>query len=197
MKQTFGEFIEQFPLAHNSLELSFTERFQPSKQSWRNINLSSEFLAEYFLNFLALDENKPESEECREEIKHALTYVGNELLENATKFHEAPQHYPVKFGIHFLETSEIIKAVIFTKNSISSQKVENFQALITELLSRDTNELYIQQIEKTAADEDSEASGLGLLTIINDYDAKLGWKFASEPSNPQITIVTTMAQVDV
>jgi len=196
MKQIFGEFIEQFPLEHDSLELSFSERSQPSKQQWQNINLSSEFLAEYFLNCLAIDENEPEVEEHRAEIKHTLTYVGNELLENARKFHEVSPNQ-VKFGIHLLDRSEKVTAVIFTENSISTEKVENFQALIAELLSSDTNELYIQQIEKTAADEDSEASGLGLLTIINDYDAKLGWKFESSPSNPQITIVTTMAQVDV
>jgi len=126
-----------------------------------------------------------------------VSYVGNELLENAMKFNEENNPNKVKFGIHFLEEFEKVTAVIFTENSITTQKAREFQAFIRELLDADPNELYVQQIEKTAESEDSEASGLGLLTAINDYSAKLGWKFEFDPSHPQIVTVTTMAQVVV
>lgn len=195
MSQVFGEFIEEFYLEHDSLELCFTFNSQIIEQRWRNNRLSAYFIADYFSTFLSINKNDPQEEERIKLSKNTISYVGNELLENAMKFNEGIKPYKVKFGIHFLEDIDKITAVIFTKNSITPQRVEKFQAFIKELLSADPNELYIQQIEKTAEDEYSEASGLGLLTIINDYSAKLGWKFESNPDHPQVIAVTTLAQV--
>ena len=56
--------------------------------------------------------------------------------------------------------------------------------------------LYIEQIEKNAMTND-DCSGLGFLTMINDYSAKLGWKFDTIKNNnsePVLT-VTTMVQI--
>lgn len=197
MSQIFGEFIEDFPLEHESLELSFTSSSRPIEERWRNNRLSAYFIANYFSTFLPIDENPDRREDRIEATRNSVSYVGNELLENAMKFNEENNPNKVKFGIHFLEEFEKVTAVIFTENSITIQKAREFQAFIRELLDADPNELYVQQIEKTAESEDSEASGLGLLTAINDYSAKLGWKFEFDPSHPQIVTVTTMAQVVV
>lgn len=197
MSQIFGEFIEDFPLEHESLELSFTSSSRPIEERWRNNRLSAYFIANYFSTFLPIDENPDRREDRIEATRNSVSYVGNELLENAMKFNEENNPNKVKFGIHYLENLEKVTAVIFTENSITIQKAREFQAFIRELLDADPNELYVQQIEKTAESEDSEASGLGLLTAINDYSAKLGWKFEFDPSHPQIVTVTTMAQVVV
>ena len=197
MSQVFGEFIEELPLEQDSLELSFTCCSQPVKKNWPNNRLSAFFVADYFSNLLPINEDETQAEERISERKNAVSYVGNELLENAMKFSEEIPPYTVKFGIHFLDELEEATVIMFTKNSITIPSFENFQAFIEELLSSDPNELYVQQIEKTAEDENSEASGLGLLTMINDYSAKLGWKFEPDPSNPQMIAVTTMAQVVV
>lgn len=197
MSQIFGEFIEDFPLEHESLELSFTSSSRPIEERWRNNRLSAYFIANYFSTFLPIDENPDRREDRIEATRNSVSYVGNELLENAMKFNEENNPNKVKFGIHYLENLEKVTAVIFTENSITTQKAREFQAFIRELLDADPNELYVQQIEKTAESEDSEASGLGLLTAINDYSAKLGWKFEFDPSHPQIVTVTTMAQVVV
>jgi hypothetical protein len=45
--------------------------------------------------------------------------------------------------------------------------------------------------------DESSGSGLGLLTIMNDYMAKVGWKFESNSQHPEITTVTTMVQLDL
>jgi hypothetical protein len=197
MIQVFGEFIEELPLEQDFLELSFTSSSRSSKKLWRNNRLSAHFVADYFSNLLQNDENDTQAEERLNEAKNAVSYVGNELLENAIKFHEKSQPEPVKFGIYVLEESAEITVIIFAKNSITIPKFEKLQVFIQELLSSDTNELYVQQIEKSSTDENSDTSGLGLLTIINDYSAKLCWKFESSPSNPQIITVTTMAQLAV
>lgn len=197
MSQIFGEFIEEFAPKHHSLELIFKNLSQANKRQWRNQRLSAYFIADYFVNILSIDEDNSHGENRIKECKNSVSYISNELLENAIKFNEINKHYPVKLGISSLEDTENLTAVIFTENSINSHDVEKFKDFIQELLSTDTNDLYVQQIEKIAVDEHSETSGIGLLTIINDYSAKLGWKFEPESSNTQIITVTTMAQIIV
>lgn len=196
MSEVFGEFIEEFPLEGDLLELRFTSSSKPTKESWRNNRLSADFVADYFSNLLSVNQDDAQREERIKDIKNTVSYIGNELLENAIKFHEYPKHHNVKLGIYFRENLEIT-VVIYTRNSVSIQRAEKYQAFINLLLTSDANELYIQQIETTAAEEFNEVSGLGLLTLVNDYSAKLGWKFESEPSHPQIITVTTMVQVVV
>ncbi|OCQ99628.1 hypothetical protein BCD67_14515 [Oscillatoriales cyanobacterium USR001] len=197
MSQIFGEFIENFPVGRDALELTFYSSHKPIKEKWRNHRLSAYFIADYFANLIPIDRDPDRLEERLNNLKAAVSYIGNELLENAMKFHERSNNFPVKLGINFLEELEQITAVIFTQNSIKYKSVYKFQTFIENLLSADPNELYIQQIEKAAEDEHGEASGLGLLTTINDYSAKLGWKFEPEPRDAVIVTVTTMAQIVV
>lgn len=198
MNQIFGEFVEDFPQEHDSLELNFTISSRPIKQRWRNNRLAAYFIADYLSNLLPTDEEDSQRESRLEARKNAVSYIGNELLENAIKSSEEGKQYQVKFGIHLLESPNKSIAVIFTKNSMNIRKIEKFQSFSRELLAANLDELYVQQIEETSeGSEHSEVSGIGLLTIINDYSVKLGWKFESEPSDTQIVNVTTTAQIVV
>jgi hypothetical protein len=82
-------------------------------------------------------------------------------------------------------------------NSIPPLSVDKFQAYIQKLLVSDPGEMYIDQLEKNAADDNCSGSGLGLLTILNDYSAKMGWKFETVQKDPEVTAVTTMVQLTV
>ena len=62
-----------------------------------------------------------------------------------------------------------------------------------EIISRDPGELLIERIEANAADENSSGSGLGLLTLMNDYGARLGWDFRSSTSGSAVTLSTHAA----
>jgi hypothetical protein len=64
-------------------------------------------------------------------------------------------------------------------------------------LHQDPNELYFHQVERSVEDDSDNTSGLGLLTMINDYQAQLGWKFESISNQVTLVLVTTMAQVTV
>ncbi len=196
MTQIFGEFIDEFPPEHDFLELIFTPTSRPLKQRWRNNRLSAHFVADYFSTFLPLDDRDIQHQQRIKESKSAVSYLANELLENAMKFNDYLSKYYIKFGIHFLKNKDL-KAVIFATNSISEKGMKNFQKFILDLLSSDPEILYVEQIEKSVEAEANDASGLGLLTMINDYEAKLGWKFETISSQPQLTIVTSMAQIKV
>lgn len=196
MPQIFGDFVESFPLAQDSLELTFTPNSLPIKKRWRSNRLSANFMADYFSNFLQVDEEDPAQKRRIKESKGAVSYVANELLENAIKFNDRGTNFKIKFGIYFIEEADMT-AVLFATNSVSAEGLDKFQEFIQELLCSDPEKLYVQQIEKTAQEENSGESGLGFLTMINDYSAKLGWKFEIVQKEPKMIAVTTMVLVPV
>ena len=196
MPQIFGDFVESFPPEQDSLELTFTPSSLPIKKRWRSNRLSANFMADYFSNFLPVDENDPAHKRRIKESKGAVTYVANELLENAIKFNNHATNFKIKFGIYFIEEADLT-AVLFATNSVSAEGLDKFQKFIQELLCSDPEKLYVQQIEKSAEEENSGASGLGFLTMINDYSAKLGWKFEIVQKEPKMIAVTTMVLVPV
>lgn len=196
MVQIIGDFIDYLPPGHDYLDIGFSASSRPIKQRWRNNRLSAYFVADYLSTFLPVDDDDPDNERRKEECKGAVSYIANELLENAMKFHNPNQQSPVRFGIHFLEDPEVI-VVLFTTNAISPEIEDKYQSFIQELISSDPGELYIRQLELSAEDENSQSSGLGLLTMINDYSAKLGWKFEVIADNPDAIAVTTLVQLTV
>ena len=196
MPQIFGDFVESFPLAQDSLELTFTPNSLPIKKRWRSNRLSANFMADYFSNFLQVDEDDPAQKRRIKESKGAVSFVANELLENAIKFNNQGTNFKIKFGIYFIEEADLT-AVLFATNTVSAEGLDKFQKFIKELLCSDPEKLYVQQIEKSAQEENSGESGLGFLTMINDYSAKLGWKFEIVQKNPKMIAVTTMVLVPV
>ena len=75
---------------------------------------------------------------------------------------------------------------LYTINSIAPDRVEPFQRFIGRLLTEDTNALYTEQLERNATDQGDGASGLGFLTMINDYNARLAWQFISTNEDPAV-----------
>lgn len=196
MSQLFGEFIETFPPENDSLEITFTPSSRPITQRWRNNRLSAYFVADYFITFLPLEEETPGQEKRIRDSKGAVSFVANELLENAMKFNSGDSNQKIKFGIQFIE-QPCVTAAIYTTNIINPSSVSSFQAYIQHLLISDPDELYLQQVERSLDSPDEEASGLGFITMLNDYSAKLGWKFEQSAISHNVITVTTMAQVAV
>jgi len=192
MTQIFGDFIEQ-PASQEYLIIGFSPSSVPLKQRWRNNGLSADFLADYLTTFFPGNQDDPSTIERQAEIKSAVSYIANELLENAMKFNDETSEYPIDIKLQ-LESDGVIFSVA---NSISPQAVDKFQAYIQHLLASEPSELYIERLEKNAADDNCTNSGLGLLTMLTDYSAKLGWKFQTVHKDPEVIAVTTMVQLTV
>lgn len=192
MIQTFGDFIE-LPASQEYLIIGFSPSSIPLKQRWRNNGLSADFMADYLATFFPGNEDDPSTIDRQAEIKSAVSYIANELLENAMKFNNETSEYPIDIKLQ-LESDGVIFSVV---NSISPQAVDKFQAYIQQLLASEPSELYIQQLEKNAADESCTDCGLGLLTMLTDYTAKIGWKFQTVHQDPEVIAVTTMVQLRV
>jgi hypothetical protein len=192
MIQTFGDFIE-LPASQEYLIIGFSPSSIPLKQRWRNNGLSADFMADYLATFFPGNEDDSSTIERQAEIKSAVSYIANELLENAMKFNNETSEYPINIKLQ-LESDGVLFSVV---NSISRQGVDKFQAYIQQLLASEPSELYIQQLEKNAVEESCTDSGLGLLTMLTDYSAKIGWKFQTVHKDPEVIAVTTMVQLRV
>ena len=192
MIKTFGDFIE-LPATPEYLIIGFSPSSIPLKQRWRNNGLSADFMADYLATFFPRNEDDPSTIDRQAEIKSSVSYIANELLENAMKFNNESSEYPIDIKLQ-LESDGVIFSVV---NSISPQAVDKFQAYIQQLLASDPSELYIQQLEKNAVEESCTDSGLGLLTMLTDYSAKIGWKFQTVHKDPEVIAVTTMVQLRV
>lgn len=189
--QTLGEFINDLPDAKEYLTISFSPGSIPLQQRWRNNGLSADFMADYFSTFFLDNEQDNKERNTREDVKGGVGFIANELLENAMKFSDKSSSIDTCIRLHLYEDKLVFLAI----NAIDQPTVEKFQAFIQELLHSDPNELYLLQLERNAEDEESMGSGLGLLTMINDYSAKLGWQFTPLPNRPDQFSVKTMVQL--
>lgn len=191
--EIYGDFQENLPDSQQFLVISFSPSSISLKQRWRNNGLSADFVADYLTTFFPATEDDPSSLERQKELKGAVSYIANELLENAMKFHDETVHSTIKFGIHLLNET----VILFSTNCIESQDWPKFKNIINDLVNNDPEELYVMQMEKLAEEEDSNASGLGLITICCDYGATLGWKIEHNLENTDILMINTMVKLKV
>jgi hypothetical protein len=191
MTRIFGNFIERKDDRVEYLKIGFSPTSIPIQQRWRNNGLSADFLADYLTTFFPGDDRT--SAERQAEIKDSVSYVANELLENAMKFSYAPSQHAVSIEM-YLETDAIS---LYVTNSVDPHAVESFQSFLHRLLTEDTNDLYVEQLTQNAEDSDADQSGLGYLTMLNDYGTTLAWKFEPSPQAPDVLTVITMARIVV
>lgn len=191
MKDIYGEFIDNLPTGTEYLILGFSPSSIPLQQRWRNNGLSADFLADYLTTFFPASDDEASTRNKKAEIKCAVSYIANELLENAMKFSEEGWQYPISIQLHLNHE----RIIFMTTNSLPVEQVPQFQEFLKTLTTEDPAELYIQQLEKNATDESNGGSGLGFLTMMHDYGAKLGWKFQTLNEQPKEIAVTTMVQL--
>ncbi len=152
----------------------------PLELGWRHSGLTSDFIADAMaLRFAA-------SKTLHADIHHSIEYLSNELIENAVKF-----RLPGKIIIKAVVKYDIF--LIRIRNEIDIATSRRFQDILTKMLAADPGELLIRQIEANAA-SDASVSGLGLLTLLADYDARMAWEFeASGEERVQLTVTASLA----
>lgn len=191
MTQIFGAFVEPEHETKEYLKIGFSPSSVPLQQRWRNNGLSADFLADYLSTFFPGDDD--EALDKQAQIKDAVNYIANELLENAMRFNYAPARHSVDITMELHKDS----VCFYVTNSIDPGARETFQHFIQRLLTEDPSEIYIEQVTRNADDDANGDSGLGFLTMLNDYHAELAWKFATYAEEPEIVMVTTMVRLPV
>lgn len=190
MTQVLGDF-DELPSSQEFLLISFSPSSIPLKQRWRNNGLSADFIADYLATFFPGNEGNIDNIDQPARIKSAVSYIANELLENAMKFNDTASQQPISIALHLYSD----RLIFLVSNSIPPQAVEKFQELIAKFSNSDLEQLYIDRLEKNGADEADSQSGLGLLTMMKDYLVKIGWKFVIVQQEPEVINVVTMLQL--
>ena len=188
MAEVIGAFSEGISTVNDGLTLTFSASSIPLKQRWRNNGLSADFLADYVTTFFPRDEADPASLTRHQEIRSAVAYIANELLENAMKY--AEESLAVPTTIKLLLGPD---GILFSEaNRTSSARAQAFLGFVRELAAADPSEMYLKQLERAGEDG---GSGLGLLTMVNDYGARLAWQFQDlQDGSMQIT---TQVRLDI
>ncbi len=173
--------------AMESLTLSFSPSLLPLRQRWRNNGLSADFLGDYVTTFFPGQEGDPQAPSQAKEVKAAITYVANELLENAMKYSDRDLPYPVTIRL-ILHPDRI---VCLATNAVDAAHAAAMRRYVADLESSDPQELYITILEQGGRGEGG--SGLGVVTMINDYGAAV--TFDIVPNADGSETVTTRAEI--
>ena len=82
---------------------------------------------------------------------------------------------------------------VSASNGVSAGQARHYKAFVEHLLEGDAGDLLLRQQEESATCDEAVTSCLGLLTMISDYGAQLGWRFDVHPAQPEMMTVTTSA----
>jgi hypothetical protein len=149
--------------------------------------LSSDFLAKYYSFYFPYRE-KAKGRISREAAENSISFVLNELIENTAKYSNTTDT-AVQVRVLLLERTILLEV----SNSVTATLADEFQATMREVLAGNTEELYLSKLEANLQGARSD-SGLGFLTLINDYQIQLGFKF--EKTGTDICRITVQASMN-
>ncbi|HEV7405956.1 MAG TPA: hypothetical protein VGO11_23625 [Chthoniobacteraceae bacterium] len=180
--QVFGEEIALPATLERSLRLVFHTARLPLR--WSDCSATANFLSAYYAGLFEAEYSAAQTVD----LTHSLAYLANELIENAVKF-RAPGDVVVETGRHGGEL------ILRLTNFIAPETAGAFRALLAELTAGDPGELLLERIEANAADETSSGSGLGILTLMNDYGIRFCWTFRPAPATDGAIHLETIARL--
>jgi hypothetical protein len=147
MTQVFGEFSEDFPLSQEGLTIAFSPISLPLKQRWQTNGLSADFMADYFAVFFP-GNNPTATESDTAEVKSAVSFIANELIENAMKFNHEHSSHPISISLQLHKDRLVFRAT----NSVDPSTLDSFQDYIHQLTTSDPQEMYLQLMEADTPD---------------------------------------------
>jgi len=170
-----------------TLNLSFVPNTISLSERWGNNGLAADFMSDYIKTFFPVLEAKETSIIRQAEITNAVAFVVNELLENVMKYTAA--NCKLNCGINLYIYPD--RLVFYSTNFITEKNANIYQKFIEKLENNDPMELMIDKLEYNAIHD--ESSGLGYLTMLNDYSAILSWQF----ENNRMEYIKALARVEI
>jgi len=187
MNETIGAFVDLDP---NSFLILMSLKLFPGvfPIEWKQCGATANFLANYFGSFYSAHAWRGTAKKAGGNEIAVMSYILNELVENAVKFNEGGS-ISVQVG---LLQNELIFVV---ENHISRSTTISLRPKLTELVTQDAEELFLRRIEENAENPDVSSSGLGFITMMNDYQARLGWRLSPAPEGEDRLVLSTMVRV--
>lgn len=154
-------------------------------------SLSADYLATYWGKFIPCDKGAASNSSAQ--VRDAVGFASNELMENAMKFSTGNINGAIKVSL-YLYDSELW---IYVTNEMYSRNTAKFISFIQRIFTENTSDMYFEQLENNSRNETSGESGLGILTLINDYGVDLSWKFEACGDTADVTAITTLARLPI
>jgi hypothetical protein len=154
----------------------------PLELGWLHAGATADFIGSFFAELGAragLDGN---------DARHGISYLVNELVENAVKF-RAPDGGEVMLAARL----DGANFELLLSNIAVAETAGRFGAILDEIVSRDPGELLIERIEANAADDSSTGSSLGILTLMSDYGVRMNWTFEPHAKGTLVRVETYAA----
>lgn len=189
--ESFGQFTSDLHGENLCVSIDFPTYLVKQKKFWSNSNRSAKFVSEYISIFFPVENDQPEQVRQRSEITDAARYIANELLENAFKFSCPMAQQPVRMALYHYSD----RLIMTVNNTTRIDNIAPFRSLIQDLTTSDLNDLYVERLESNLDYERALDSGLGFITILINYNTKLGWKIEQQTPESDIFEITTMAQL--
>lgn len=157
----FGDYVATEdappPLSRLALQLLPLDMIVQWRRCGQTADYVASFLAYHFRDF--------------GRAMNVLSTVLNELIENAVKFTPDKQH-PIRLAALFFGD----KLLLESTNCIRDDQDAEFREFVERLFNEDLEDLFVTQVEHSA-EFDTELSGLGLITLKNDYVSGMGVRF--------------------
>ncbi|WP_017301740.1 slr1658 superfamily regulator [Nodosilinea nodulosa] len=191
----FGRFTTCLDNSREYLTICFSPSASARQQRWRNYGLSADFLGDYFATFFPGNPQKSGSAEelmQRDRVKSAISYIANELLENAIKYHADRAQEPISISLFLYKDYIVFQSL----NLVEPLPAEQFKRFVQGLLgAADRDILFAQQLEKAATGQGE--SHMGFLTMMCDYGVEFGWGFEPSPEQPEFVQVDVQAYLSL
>ena len=181
-----GDYLDIKTEVREYMVMNFASSRLDMNDLWESSSLSAKFLSAFFGKFFPAGGKGRKSP--RAVMEDSVRFISSELLGNAVKFGSG-ESFDIRVNLH-MDQDELR---FYVTNALSLQHIEGLKAFIQRLTTEDLNDIYMAQMERNAQPGSTE-SRMGYLTMMLDYDVKLGWKFER---NGESNIVTVMARLPV
>lgn len=170
--KTLGTYCEPSKSEH-FFEVVFSNPKQLSFL-WAHCDLTAGAVSAFAAPFLPAEATG--SKLGRDDVCFSVSYVVNELLENAQKFGNG--------GVVTMR-SRIVgnDLLLWASNTASPEAVRNLEGIVSGILQGDPQQLLLERIEHNALHPENSASGLGYLTMMSDYGVRFGWAFHEQSAS--------------
>jgi len=180
MKTFFGNYRDKIAEKPGVFSIEFAADEFSFK--WEHCGLTADFTGNYLYNVMS---HEKKTVYLSEESIHAIKYIVNELLENTLKFRSLGT-------VLFACVTDGDELAFITANTVNSSILPTLVSKLENISNGNTETMFFERLEKNAAAETQTGSGLGYLTMINDYGAKIGWKIESIPDEKECLRFETM-----
>ncbi len=142
--------------------------------SWQQGPRLTDYVCRYSLSLL--EERIAPTQQ--QELAAGLNFALSELLENVAKFASDD-------SVDIRVDGSGAELVLSVENALDARAALGFAERAEEIANGDPLTMMLEQVEAQAEQPEVSGSGLGLLTMINDYDARVGWCFQRSEDNAQ------------